>query len=285
MNKRLVFFGSAPLAIPTLEALKEGGMLPTLIVTTPDRAVGRGNMMTSPETKAWADANEIDCIQTDHANDTLIEALQNTEWDLFIVASWGMIMPKHILDIPKQGTLNVHPSLLPKYRGASPIISQILMDDREAGVTIMLMDEKMDHGPILAQSRITIDQEDWPVDLPTLEAMLSEEGGRLLVETIPAWLRGDIAPEDQDHTKRTLTKKITKEDGALNLEDDAYQNYLKICAFKGNIGTYFFARKKTGETLRVKIADAEYENGVLTLTRVIPEGKKEMDYEDFLRGL
>jgi methionyl-tRNA formyltransferase len=285
MKYRTVFFGSNPLAIPTLEALLEGGQAPALIITTGDRPAGRGNTLTEPPAKTWANEHGIDLIQTDHMNEEIMDALQNTEWDLFIVASWGMIIPQAILDIPRSGTLNVHPSLLPKYRGASPMISQILADDPECGVTIMLMDDKMDHGPILAQGRITIDAADWPLDLPTLEALLAEEGGRLLVETIPQWMKNEITPEEQDHAKATKTAKITKEDGQLDLTGDARKNYLKICAFASWPGTFFFAKRKNGQAIRVKIADASLNGDMLTINRVIPEGKKEMAYEDFLRGL
>ncbi len=286
MQLRIVFFGSPPLALETLNALKEASLLPTLIVTMPDAPEGRRGANVTAPVKEWAEKEEIDVLQPTSIDDEeLQEALQNNDWDLFVVAAYGMILPQSVLDIPKHGALNVHPSLLPKDRGVSPFISQILADDPTCGVSVILLDEKMDHGPILAQSRIVIDPEDWPPTGEVLGKLLAEAGGELLSETIRPWVKGEITPEDQDHSKATFTKKFTKSDGELNLSDDARQNYLKIAAFTPWPGTYFFAKRKNGDEVRVKIADAEFNNDTLTITRVIPEGKKEMAYEDFLRGL
>ncbi len=285
-NLKIVFFGSPPLAQITLKELKEAGILPVLIVTMPDASEGRRGEALPAPIRLWAEAEGIDLLQpTDINDEALQDALRNTEWDLFVVASYGMIIPADILDLPKHGVLNVHPSLLPKYRGTSPFVSQILADDPECGVSIMLLDEKMDHGPILAQGRILIEPEDWPIDAHTLGELLAHEGGALLAETIYKWVDGEITPEEQDHSKATYTKKVSKEDGLLDLSGDPRQNYLKIAAYIGWPGTYFFAEKKNGSKIRVKVADAEFEHGELRITKVIPEGKKEMAYEDFMRGL
>lgn len=144
---------------------------------------------------------------------------------------------KEILRIPKYGTLNVHPSLLPKLRGASPIISAILEDEKKTGVTIMLVDEKMDHGPIVAQASIEI--EDWPPRASMLLEMLAVEGGNLLAEVIEPFIAGEITPEEQKHDEATYTKKIQKEDGLIDLSGDPYENLRKIRAFEGWPGTHF----------------------------------------------
>jgi methionyl-tRNA formyltransferase len=152
----------------------------------------------------------------------------------------------------------------------------------DVGVSIMLLDEKMDEGPILAQSKIMI--LNWPPHKNDLYKVLAEGGARLLAKTLPRYIEGDIKPVPQDASLATYCKLIKKENGEINLSDDPYKNFLKIRAFEGWPGTYFFV-EKNGVKMRVKITDASYENGDLKILKVIPEGKSEMSYEDFKRGL
>jgi methionyl-tRNA formyltransferase len=281
---RLVFFGTSDFAVGVLEELKKGGIIPALVVTSPDRPKGRGLKITAPPVKMWAEENGIALTQPENPNEgDFIAELQNTRWHLFVVAAYGTVLSKEIIDIPKHGTLNVHPSLLPKLRGASPIQSAILRDEKDAvGVTIMLADEKLDHGPIIAQASVEI--ENWPPRASVLERLLVHEGGKLLSEVIPLWIHGKITPEEQEHTKATYSKKIAKEDGLIDLNDNPYENFKKIQAFDSWPGTYFFAGK--GEKkIRLKIIDAEFKGGALTVKKVIPEGKRDMQYADFLKGL
>jgi methionyl-tRNA formyltransferase len=281
---RIAFFGTPSFVKGMLDTLTERGFPPTLIITQPDAPQGRGLVVTPSPVKEWALAHEIDVATPENLKpENIPDELLNSEWDLFIVASYGSIIPKVLLDKPKHGTINYHPSLLPKLRGASPYRSAILLDQRDAvGISIIELDEEMDHGPILAQARITLDE--WPVGALLLEGLLAEQGAELLAETIPSLLDGTIVPEEQNHAEATVTKKIKKEDGLLNLSDDGYQNYLKYCALEGWPGTFFFA-KRGGKEIRVKIVEAEYKDGTFTPTRVIPEGKSEMAYEDFMRGI
>lgn len=278
------FFGTPDIAVIVLEELKKQDLIPALIVTAPDQKQGRGMQLTPPPVKVWAEKEGIDVIQPENfTDDPALDVLLNSSWDAFVVVAYGKILPDSVINLPDHGTLNVHPSLLPKLRGASPIRSAILEDMRETGVTIMHMDEKMDHGPIVAQARIEIEEEDWPLPGRVLDELLAHAGGELLAETLPAWIAGDIVAESQDHAQATLTTKITKDMGEINLADDPYQNLLKIRAFDGSPGTYFFTEKNGAKT-RVKIVDAEIANDdTLIITRVIPEGKKEMAYEDFIR--
>lgn len=282
---RIVFFGTSEFSVAVLDELKRGGMTPALIVTMPDAPKGRGQTLTPPPAKCWAEREHVAVLQPKTLrDDAAVAPLLNTQWDLFIVASYGHILPPDVLAIPTYGVLNVHPSLLPKLRGASPVRSAILHDMPETGVTIMQMDEELDHGPALAQARIEIEPADWPLPARTLEAILARAGGELLVETIPAWIAGDITPEPQAHDEATYSEKITKDMGEISLADDPWQNLLKIRAYDGWPGTYFF-HEKDGRHMRVKIADAEIgADGSLVITRVIPEGKREMPYEDFMRG-
>jgi methionyl-tRNA formyltransferase len=285
-NLRIVFFGTPAFAADILEELKRAHITPDLIVTSPDAPRGRKLVMTPPEAKVWAQENDIEVLQPqtlklEKGADEARDILYNSEWDLFIVASYGKILPQALLDLPKHGTLNVHPSLLPAYRGPSPIRSAMLDDNKEAvGVSIMRLDASVDTGDIVAQGRVQIDE--WP-QATILEKLLAHEGGELLAEVIPLWVEGAITPEPQDHTKATHSQKLTKEMGALNLADDPYQNFLKIQALAGWPGTYFFVERQ-GKQIRVKITEASFKDGALTIERVIPEGKKEMAYQDFLRG-
>lgn len=287
-DSSIVFFGTPLFAVHTLNALEESGIVPDIIVTAPDKPAGRGLELTPPPVKKWAEEREIFVLQptslkTENIvpeNAEALALLLNSEWDLFIVSAYGKLLRKDLLILPHKGVLNIHPSLLPKFRGASPIESQILQDEKNVGVSIILLDEEMDHGPLLAQASIT--PEEWPLKASILEELLATEGGNLLAEVIPEWLEGTITPTEQDHALATVTKKITKEDGEIHLTDDAYHNYLKFCAYDGWPGVYFFIEKNERQ-MRVKITDASYENGVFTPLSVIPEGKKEMRYEDFIR--
>ena len=216
----------------------------------------------------------------DH-KDSFPPELYNTEWDFFLVASYGKILKKDILDLPRYGSINIHPSLLPKFRGPSPYVSAILQDERETGVTIMLMAEKMDAGPILAQARIAIEPEDWPPKGLLLSQMLFTEGVNLLAEVLPQWLKGELVPEPQDEAAATYTKKFSDADALLDLNDDARKSFLKIQAFDKNPRAYFMTPKGK----RIIVTDAAFVDGKLELLKVIPEGKKEMPYQDYLRGL
>lgn len=283
---KIAFFGTPVFAVHVLDALSSARFSPALIVTQPDRPQGRKQEMVSPPAKQWAQERHIEVIQPEHLKrgSEALEVLLNSEWDMFIVAAYGLIIPKELIEKPAYKTLNVHPSLLPKYRGPSPVQGQILADDRQCGITIMLIDEKVDHGAILAQARIEIEAEDWPLHADELNQILWQEGGNLLAETIPQWIEGAITPEEQDHENATFTKRLSKEDGLLDLEHgDPYQNYLKYCAFGSWPGTFFFT-EKNGKQIRVKITKAEYSDGTFSPVNVIPEGKKETSYQAFLQS-
>jgi len=208
--------------------------------------------------------------------------LYNTDWDFFVVASYGKLLPKKILDLPKHGCINIHPSLLPKFRGPSPYVSAILADERQTGVTVMLMAEKMDAGPILAQAKIEIAPEEWPPKGLMLSQMLFTEGVNLLAEVLPDWLSGKLEPVPQDESQATYTKKFNDTDALLRqgFEGQARQSFLKIRAFDKNPRAYFINAKNK----RVIVTEAECREGKLEVVKVLPEGKKEMPYQDYLRG-
>lgn len=281
---KIVFFGTPDIAVWVLSELERCGIVPSLIVTKPDTPQGRKMIMTASPVSVWAQERGIEVYKPPTLkSDEVIEKLRDCGGDLFIVAAYGKIIPQHILDIPKYGTLNVHPSLLPLLRGASPIRSAILNDMHHTGVSIMLLTAGMDEGPILAQRAVDISPHEWPISGRVLDERLSRVGGVLLAETIPLWVRGDIAPTEQEHSRATYTKKITKDMAEISLADDSYQNLLKIKAYDGWPTAYFFY-EKNGKRVRINIIDAHIEDNALTLTRVVPEGKKEMSWETFLRG-
>lgn len=269
---KIAFFGTDNFARIILDELKSKSITPSLIVTVPDSPKGRKLVMTPPETKLWAIENNIEYIQPEK----LSKDLFNGDWDLFIVASYGKIIPKEVLDLPKYKTLNVHPSLLPKLRGPSPIETSIL-EESETGVTIMRLDEEMDHGPIIDQEVIDID---WPPYSSELEKLLAHIGGRLLGDIIPSWISREIEEQEQDHELATYSKKISKKDAELNLEDSPDENLRKIRAYNVWPRAYFFKNNK-----RVIVTKADIVGGELKIQKVIPEGGKEMYYDDYLKGL
>lgn len=278
------FFGSPQIAVWVLEELERVGFTPSLIVTNPDAPQGRKMVVTSTPVGVWAESHGIETIKpVSLRDDVVIEKLHASGCKLFIVAAYGKMIPDSVLEIPKYKTLNVHPSLLPKLRGASPIRSAILADMNPTGVSIMELTSGMDEGPLLAQKEISVPSKEWPIHGATLDELLAREGGALLASLLPDWIAGTITPVPQEG-EPTYCAKITKEVGEIDLSHDPYQNLLKIRAFDGWPGTHFFI-EKNGARIRVKIVDAELaKDGSLKILRIIPEGKKEMAYEDFLRG-
>ncbi|MBP7846442.1 MAG: methionyl-tRNA formyltransferase [Candidatus Pacebacteria bacterium] len=275
------FFGTSELSVIVLNELKRLGMTPDLVITTEDKPKGRKMLLTPPEAKVWADSENIKTLQLKSLkSEEGFESINsNGPFDLFIVASYGKIIPQNILDIPKYKTLNIHPSLLPKLRGPSPISSAIL-GENETGVTIMRLDSEMDHGPIIAQEKINIE---WPPYYSKLEKISAETGARMLSEIIPKWINGEINETEQDHNLATICKKIQKADGELDLSDSPEKNLRKIRAFNVWPGAYYFDTNSDKKT-RIIVKSAKIENDKLILERIIPEGKKEMNYEDYLRG-
>lgn len=280
-DTKIAFFGNSEFSLIVLKELKKNGVIPALIVTTPDKPQGRKMILTPTPTKVWAEENGIEYIEPTKLKDgAFLDKIKN--YNLFIVASYGKIIPKIVIDIPEYKVLNIHPSLLPKYRGPSPLQEQILNDEKEVGVSIMLIDEQVDHGAIIAQKNVNIAE--WPVSFTVLQETLGKEGSKLLAEILPDWIKGKIKTIAQDDGIATFTKKTEKSDGLLDLSKDSYKNYLKTLAFDEWPKTYFEINKN-GQKIRVIIKKAVWKDGVFEILSVVPEGKKEMTYTDFLRGL
>ena len=265
-----------------LDELEKAGFSPSMVVTMPDKPKGRGLNIQANVVKTWALNRKIEVLTPLKLDSSFTNTLNANRYTLFLVVAYGKIIPKSVLEIPKFGVLNLHASLLPKYRGASPIESAILNDEKENGVTIMQIDEQMDHGPILASSKVQI--ENWPPKSKELGKKLVIEGAKLLIEIMPKWIAVYIKAIPQNENEATYCKKIKKEDGLLDLSADPYKNFLKIRAYDGWPGTFYFAERK-GKKIRVIVKEAEFLSGELKIKRVLPEGGKEMNYDDFVRGL
>src|SRR3989338_5469628 len=293
------YFGTSELSVKILDKLIENGYVPSLVITTTDKPKGRKMIMTPPPVKVFAQAHNLKIIQPESlAVKPPLGGLTAKWLDLFIVASYGKIIPKSILDIPKFGTLNVHPSLLPKFRGPSPIQSFILSGEEKTGVTIMLMDDKIDHGQILLQKEFEArstkfeirnkfqiqNSENLKRNAKQLEEKLAELGGQMLVDVIPKWIKGEIKAKEQNHSQATFTKKISKEDGLVDLEKNSPELiYRKFLAFQPWPGIYYFAQKNN-QKVRIIITDMEMsESGQLKIKKVKPESKNEMEYEKFMK--
>lgn len=301
---KFVFFGTSEFATQILETLLENNFTPSLIVTTPDKPKGRGLKLTPPPVKEWAEENKIPIAQPEKLkSEDFHQKLKDENYDLFIVASYGKIIPKSVLDIPKHKTINVHPSLLPRWRGADPIRSSILAGDKETGVSIMLLDEEMDHGPILAVEKFRLSND---ITYEELEKTLSKLGGELLVKVMPEWAADKIGLKEQDHAKATYTKKVSKEDGRIDWNESAEVIRRKIRALNPWPGTFTFWKNKDSN-IRIKILEGEIispppnintgkvfktKNGfaikcgkeAIEIYKLQIEGKKPMDASAFTNG-
>jgi methionyl-tRNA formyltransferase len=282
---KYIFFGSSEMSTYVLDELIKAGLTPSAVVTTSDKPQGRKLVLTPNIVKTFATERGIQVYDFAKLDQAAVDSLKNECADVFIVASYGKIIPEAVLSIPPYKTLNVHPSLLPKYRGASPLQSAMLDDAKDTGVTIMRIDAQMDHGPIVAQKNIHLDE--WP-PYNMFEEMMAREGGRMLVELLPEWIAGRISETEQDHGAATYSTKFTKEDGEIPFKNgwvvgDEYALFRKIQAFSNWPQTFFFIERE-GKKLRIKISAVSFADRKLQIEKVIPEGGREMDWESFARG-
>lgn len=296
MNKDIsfVFFGTGPLAESVLAALVRNGYTPAIVVTKPDSMQGRHMQLIAPHIKTWCEMKGIPVLQPKvldkEFSNNLMSNLSRQGGDvysLFVVASYGKIIPDDILNIPKSGVLNVHPSLLPTYRGPSPIESALLGGVTTTGISIMKLDSGMDHGPILVQNSFTINPSS---TAQTLEVECGQLGGELLVQVLPHYLDGTLIPKEQDHDRVTICKKITKDLGEITLTTRADEVQRKFRALTPWPGLYFFITHKEKQ-IRIKVTAVDLLlEGTETLVasdiilKVIPEGKHEITWSDFVHG-
>jgi len=275
----IAFFGTPDFTVDFLNKLKESDLTPSLVVTNPDRPVGRGMTLTSPAPKIWADQQRIECIQPEKITPEILEKLSSTDWDLFVVVAYGKILPQALIDMPRYGTINVHYSLLPKYRGATPVESAILTGEETTGISIQQMVFKLDSGPLLGTPR-TCKIETTDTTL-TLRAKLNEAALVQLPHTIKEIFEETITSIEQDESLATHCGKIQKSDGEIVLSDDATLNDRKFRSHVGNVGTYFYTIKND-KRIRVKVTQAHLEGNTFVIDEVIPENGKRQSYQDFL---
>jgi len=267
-----VFFGTSEEAVYALEALEVGGFMPRLIVTAPDKPAGRHLALTAPLAKKWALGRQIPVFQPEKLDPNAIQFIAEQKTDIFVVVGYGKILPKNLLELPKGKTINIHPSLLPLYRGPAPIEGPILNGAGATGVTLMMMDAEADHGPIILQEKYILNDTE---TTPELTKILFIRGGELLANILPDWLVGRMIPRAQDHTQATYTKKIKKEDGLVNLETDSDETlWRKFRAYSHWPRIFFFENSK-----RIIITKARLENEKFIIEKIIPEGGKEQIYK------
>jgi methionyl-tRNA formyltransferase len=282
MKYRYVFFGTPHIAELSLIALKDKGLLPALIVTAPARPQGRGMHLTETPVALFAYEHGIPVMTPEKITAEIITELQaQGPWDFFLVVAYGKILPVALLDIVDGKVLNLHPSLLPCYRGPSPLETVLLSDDTETGVTIMQLDKEVDHGAIVAQQAFALSKEE---TITSLTEKSSTLGVELLSEHIAAYVEGTSTPVEQDHAVCTHTRKYIKADGLLEEGMSDWQKWKIFRAFGGR-GWVHFSAFRHGETLSVKITKASYADDAFVIEEVIPENGKRQAYADFLHSL
>ena len=296
---RILFMGSPEFAVPSLRALCEAGYPVVLAVTQPDKPAGRGGKLQKPPVKVAAEELGIPVFQPDTLRDEGVRArLAAAEADIFVVAAYGKILPQAVLDLPRRGCVNVHASLLPKWRGPSPISAAILAGDRETGVSIMELVRKMDAGPVISRRAMDIEAED---TTGTLETKLAALGAEELVRVLPGWFDGELVPEPQDEESATYCHILTKQDGWLKAAMTAAEAARAVRAFNPWPSAYV---EMDGERLAVWAAHAAegsdapgmvrvvrkrpavaFGQGLLVLAEVQRPGGKRLTGEQFLAGL
>jgi methionyl-tRNA formyltransferase len=302
MTVPIVFMGTPQFAAAVLESLLRNSYRVVAVYTQPDKAAGRGRPIVSSPVKKLALERQIPIIQPQTFESSMVVGrLANFQPQLIIVTAFGLILPPEVLSLPKFACLNVHPSLLPRHRGPSPVANAILCGDELTGATIMLMDAGLDTGPILAQEKVGISRTD---TTGSLGAELADVGARLLLQTLPKWLGGDLEPQHQDESKATYSKLITGKDAEIDWGLSALELWRMVRAYNPWPGCHTSWQGKrlkihgavplpggeSGEIGEV-IALAEQpeigvvtKKGILGLCRVQLEGKREMLATDFVRG-
>lgn len=317
---RIIYMGTPQFAVPALEALiagrEPGKVLPegyeiATVITRVDKPVGRGQEIVYSPVKQAALAHGIPVWQPGSLRKPEnIEALAAYKADLYIVAAFGQILPQAVLDQPRYGTLNIHASLLPRYRGVSPISEAILQGDRETGVTIMLLDAGVDTGPMLYKRAVPLTGEE---TTGSLTETLAQVGAQALLETLPRWLGGQITPIPQDETQATHTRMLRKEDGEISWQRPAAVLARMVRAYTPWPGAYTHWRGKLLKIVHARVLEVEPQasipgeplppgavsvrdeggqqvlaivtgSGLLIVDRLQLEGKRAMPVAEFLRG-
>ncbi len=299
---KVVFFGSPEAALPSFKNLLGAGHTVDLVISQPDKPAGRGRKLTSSPVKLFAEERGIPVITPlkIRKDETVLDRIMAAEPDVQVVVAYGQIIPADIINFPRYRTLNVHFSLLPKYRGAAPVQWTILNGDAETGVTIIELDEKMDEGDILSSTRTAVGPRETAFQL---EARLAGIGANLLLATLDKI--GDIPHTPQDHARATLAPKIRKEDGRIDWSEDAECIDRKVRAYAPRPGAFTFFRgqrielhkgtlleREDDPLLPGKVASVDRRGitvacglgGRYLIGELQPEGKKRMEAYAFSLG-
>ena len=279
MHKPFAYFGTPYVASDTLAYVLARGFRPEVVVTSPDAPRGRGLTLTPSETKVLALAHGIPVLTPEKLDEEARAEIATYGCEYGVVVAYGKILPQSLIDQFPLGLINVHYSLLPKYRGASPVESALLQGEEVTGVAIQQLVRELDAGDVLALQEVTIEPQETTREL---RPRLVQIGAELLVSLLPSFEAGDMVRIPQDAALATHCGKIQKSEGELSLEGDARQNWNIYRALAESPGTYFFV-ERGGTPVRVKIRTATFDGTTFTPERVVPEGKKEMSYRDFVR--
>lgn len=308
MTRRVVFFGTPDYVIPALEALYSLKRVElAAVVTAPDARKGRGKKLTPPPVKTWAIDHNIPVLQPEKLiAEQFLSALQSLEPTVGVVASYGKIIPQAVMGLFPRGILNIHPSLLPKFRGATPVASAVLEGEEKTGVTIIAIDEKMDHGPIVVQEAYPLSGDE---TTEKLRNALFQKGAEMLKDILVPWVEEKIEPRPQNHDQATYTKTFTREDGRIDWSMPAEVIERMVRAYTPWPGTFI----EFPDGMRLKILNAspieipaglpsdlppgmfiKHPDGLfvisaanhtaLVLHTVQPAGKKPMSGADFMHG-
>jgi methionyl-tRNA formyltransferase len=300
---QVVFMGTPDFAVPSLSWLASSSEYTIAgVYTQPDKPAGRGHKLLAPPVKAFAAARDLVLFQprTLRSSEALADLIA-LHPDVIVVAAFGLILPRPVLDLPPHGCINVHASLLPRYRGAAPIAAAILNGESVAGVTIMQIDEGVDTGPMLAQAELPVRPDD---TAGTLTARLALLGADLLAQTLPGWLAGQVNPQAQDDAQATIAPRLNKEDGHMDWSLPASVLERRVRAFELWPGTFTAWNGKRLKINKARISDFKSQisdlagqvvgwesgvgvitgEGVLELIQVQLEGKRAMSAIDFVRG-
>lgn len=297
---KIIFVGTPEFAIPSLQSLLRNTDFKVLaVVTQPDMPVGRKQILTPPPVKILAEASKIPVFQPQRISQ-IVDQLRALQPDVIVVAAYAQIIPENILSLPKYGCINVHGSLLPRHRGASVIQAAILQGDKESGVTIMLMDKTLDTGPILSQTKMSLDENstaEWLYD------ELAKLGGKILTQTLKKYISGEIKPKTQDDSKSNYVGLLKKQDGLIDWNKSAEEIERFVRAMNPWPSAWTWVKGKQLKLIKVQHQTIEinaqkvgktfsYNNGLavqcgkdsLIITGLQIEGKKAMSASQFLRG-
>ncbi len=298
---KIMFMGTPDFAVASLRALVENEAGEITVITQPDKPKGRKMILTSPEVKVYAESAGLPVYQPKTLRDEEFDAfLREKDPDIIIVAAYGKILPKSVIDYPKYGCINVHGSLLPKYRGAAPVQRCLINGETETGNTIMYMDEGLDTGDMIVRSVVPISLDD---NAETLFAKMAQNGAELLISTLPNIVSGNIAREKQVDSDATYAQKVGKEDCLIDFSMTAKELHNRVRGLSPYLFAYAMRRQTQLKLVKTLPADktTDKEEGtlisdgkklfvacaggtLLEIIEVLPAGKKQMSATDYLRG-